>query len=395
MKKYLFLGFALIFFAPYSRAEMENDPLAAWRGNVTVKPVSIQPGRHTIHSYFNVSPESPDGRWVVFYASTEADAGHGEVHILERATGREQAIARNVTVEDAHRSACQQWISRGRTVVFHDERNGEWTVAAMDIGTLQERVLARGRQVGWGQSNADVIPLYSPHSNPGACRDMELLDVTSGAARVAVRADAVREAYPEWTTKAFADKPISIFFPVLSPDLKKVFFKLATPAGGDVRSKEASDRQGLICYDLEHSRFLFLREKWGRPAWSPDGRSITEVGNLFINSDNGSVRREPGLPNWRSSHPSSSPDGRLLVTDTTMDPLGGKASDWAIVVEDARESAYTVVHTFDNSRGARSWRRSHPHPVFSADGRRIYFNVSSSEWTQLWVAEIGGKPSVP
>jgi hypothetical protein len=30
---------------------------------------------------------------------------------------------------------------------------------------------------------------------------------------------------------------------------------------------------------------------------------------------------------------------------------------------------------------------SHPHPVFSADGKRIYYNVSDGEFTRLHVAE--------
>jgi len=31
------------------------------------------------------------------------------------------------------------------------------------------------------------------------------------------------------------------------------------------------------------------------------------------------------------------------------------------------------------------------HPVFSADGRRIHFNVSNGPWTQFHVAECGSK----
>ena len=33
-----------------------------------------------------------------------------------------------------------------------------------------------------------------------------------------------------------------------------------------------------------------------------------------------------------------------------------------------------IIHRADNTHGARSWRISHPHPVFSPDGKRIYFN---------------------
>ena len=30
---------------------------------------------------------------------------------------------------------------------------------------------------------------------------------------------------------------------------------------------------------------------------------------------------------------------------------------------------------------------SHPHPAFSPDGKRLYFNVSDGKWTRLHVAE--------
>src|SRR5207253_11119051 len=95
-----------------------SDPLAAWKSRVKVSAVSGK-NHHSIHSYVNTSPESPDGRWVLFYASTTANGYEGEIRIRERATGKETVLAREVAVEDAHRAACQQWASGGRVVVFH------------------------------------------------------------------------------------------------------------------------------------------------------------------------------------------------------------------------------------------------------------------------------------
>jgi Tol biopolymer transport system component len=46
-----------------------------------------------------------------------------------------------------------------------------------------------------------------------------------------------------------------------------------------------------------------------------------------------------------------------------------------------------VLHSFEQNRGAKSWRRNDPHPVFSADGKRIYYNTSDEEFTRLMVAE--------
>ena len=387
----LMLNVVLLTVAFAVRAGEENDPLVPWRSGVRVRPVSTQPGRHTIHSYFNTTPESPDGRWVLFFASTAADGQSGEVRILERATGQEKVVARNVTTEDAHRVACQQWISRGRRVVFHDERNGEWMVVAVDVDSAQERIFARDRQLAFGQPNSDLAPIYGKHWSPGTHRDLELVNVETGEIRTAVTADAVKAAYPDWFAKLFGDRPVSIFFPILSPDMKRVFFKLATPAGGDARSTQASERKGMVCYDMEKNRFLFLRGKWGHPGWLPDSRTISEVPNRLIDSDTGAERRIPDLPAFHGDHPSVSPDGRLFTTDTTLEKFGGSAKEWGVVVGDLRGKNYVILHRFDNSRGANSWRRSHPHPAFSPDGKRLYYNVSSEKWTQLHVAEAAGK----
>ncbi|MFZ2639793.1 MAG: hypothetical protein WA117_02310 [Verrucomicrobiia bacterium] len=385
------LAMVLLIAAAVVDANDDADPLAPWRSGVKIRPVATQAGRHTIHSYVNTCPESPDGRRVLFFSSITRDAQRGELRILERATGEEKVLVRNVNIEDAHRVACQQWVSGGRRVVFHDVRDGEWLVVGVDMESGKERVLARQRQLCWGQPHDDIVPIHGQHWNPGTHRDLELLNVDTGGIRTAVTADAVRAAYPELVGKLFGEKPISVFFPILSPDLKRVFFKLASAGNGDFRSSKASVRLGLVCYDLENKRFLFAASNWGHPAWHPDSRTIVQKGNCLIDSTTGTTRRIPGLPGFHGDHPTASPNGKLVVTDTTMEKFGGSDKEWGVVVSDIRGRNHLILHRFDNSRGAKSWRRSHPHPVFSPDGRRIYFNVSSGDWTQLHVAEAGSR----
>jgi Tol biopolymer transport system component len=215
-----------------------------------------------------------------------------------------------------------------------------------------------------------------------------MLDAQTGDIVTVVTADAVRQGFGNWLMKEFGNPEISIFFPVLSPDRSRVFFKIAAGSGGrDFMSKDASHRQGLICFDLERKKFLFLRETWGHPAWHPDSSRIIEMGNLFLDAVDGSATRIPQLPQLRGSHPSISPDGRLLVTDGLADSLGGPVREWGVMVGDIRHGRHAFLHRFDNSRGANSWRKSHPHPAFSSDGHRVYFNVSSDDFTQLFVAE--------
>src|SRR3712207_9381016 len=64
-------------------------------------------------------------------------------------------------------AACQQWVSGGRRVVFHNVLpSGAWVVVAVDVPTGKARLLARGRQVGFGQPAHDLVPLNGPHWNP-------------------------------------------------------------------------------------------------------------------------------------------------------------------------------------------------------------------------------------
>jgi len=156
---------------------------------------------------------------------------------------------------------------------------------------------------------------------------------------------------------------------------------------------------------------IYMNAKWGHPSWHPDSRHIGEMHFTTYDSNNGSMTLNPGMatkaakaakakaasegvafePRVRDvsgDHPSVSPDGSLVVTDTLMTSFGGDRNEWGIVLTDVKGTGQIVLHHFDNSHGAKSWRVSHPHPVFSPDGKRIYFNVSDGEFTRLFVAEI-------
>lgn len=362
-------------------------PVAAWAES-TIRPVAKTAGRHTIHTYFNAVPESPDGRFVLFFASTRPDAHFGDLVVQERATGDETIVARGVTTEDAHRAACQQWMDGGRTIVYHDCRDGRWVVLAVDTATGSECVLAEDRQLGFGAAMGTQVPLYGCHWNPGAHRDLELADLATGAIRTAVKANDV-EAPPGWVAATFPDngQPLSIFFPVVSPDEQRVFFKLARGSGGDdFRSPAASVREGKFVYNLATGEAVRFFPQWGHPSWHPGSRHILEKGNLLFDIATGESRALAPVP---SDHPSFAPDGASFTSDGKGSHADFDATGCRVVtVGSAFTDEQARVDRFKSLEGATSWRVSHAHPVFSADGRRIYYNVNAGPWTELRVAEI-------
>jgi hypothetical protein len=313
--------------------------------------------------------------------------------MLERATGKETVLARDVHTEDAHRAACQQWLSGGRRVAFHEVVDKQWRVVVIDLETRKRMIVAEDRQLGFGQPDGDLLPMYGCHWNPGPHRDLYIWDARTGEVRTALEIEALEAQHGEWLQAQFKGRPTSVFFPVLSPDLKRVFFKVAAGNGGDnYMAKTASVRQGTVVFDLESGRMKWFRQKWGHPAWMSDSRRILEVFGAIFDTETGT---QDVIPNWpkspylRGNHPSTSRDGRLMVSDGMLDAKNPK--EWVIVMGDLRTGERVVLHRFDQSQGAKSWRRSHPHPVFSADGRRIYYNVSDGPFTRLFVAERRGR----
>jgi hypothetical protein len=379
-----FVAFACLF----ANACLADDPVAAWSKDVKITQVSAVPGRHTIHSYYVANPESPDGRRVLFFTSTHPAGYVGEVRMMDRATGKETVLAENMHTEDAHRVACQQWLSGGKRVAFHEVIDKKWHVVVVDVETLERKIVAEDHQVGFGRPEGDLLPMYGCHWNPGPYRDLEVWDATTGKTTTRAKISEVEAKYGEWLSKEFSGKPCSIFFPVISPDLKRVFFKIAAGNGGDdFMAKNASHRQGLVCYDFEKAACIWHYGKWGHPGWTPDSQHIFEMGNVNFEIQTGKYTKLKDVPHLRGSHPSVSPDGKLMVTDGMTEPVGGKPNEWGVMVADMNGGKWVVLHSFEQNRGAKSWRRNDPHPVFSADGKRIYYNTSDAEFTRLMVAE--------
>ena len=274
-------------------------------------------------------------------------------------------------------------------MAYHDFRNGRWVVAAINLTTGQELILAEDRQIGVGTTSSPWVPIYGPHWKQGLHRDLEMVHVLTGEIRTILTIDTVLDKYRDEIKGLVGEGDVSIFFPVLSPDAQRVIFKVARGSGTDnFRSPKASVRKGKFVFDIANDRFLHFYELWGHPTWMPNSRDILEKGNHVFFPDTNDSIKVSDVPN---DHPSAGPNGRLWTSDShtyNADSKGNRPPEWAVFVTCMETGEYLSLYRFMNNNGALSWRVSHPHPVFSADGRRIYFNVSKDGFTRLYVASL-------
>jgi len=344
--------------------------------------------RHAIHSYFNMSPESPAGDAVVMFTSSDPQGHVGAVTILPRGGGKAVDVATDVPVEDAHRQAYQQWSGGGRWIVYQREWGDRRSIHRVDVRTGEDTTLLEGRQLGWGEPAAQVVPVHGPHWAPGEYRDIEFLNIATGELRPGVSARQIWDEVGPWVAAMGGDASLSLFFGVLSPDQRRLICKGSIVRTGEYRGSKASFRFGMIGYDLIERRVLFCRDKWGHPSWHADSRHLITPQNVVIDSNDGSERRVDQLQEFPGSHPSIHPGGKVMTSDFYMRGEGIPRGWWAVGVGDLTTGQVHTVHEVrELPGGATSWRPPHPHPAFSRDGRRLYFNVSQGKWTRLHVVE--------
>lgn len=353
----------------------------AWLHHLEIEDVCASEGCHTLHAYFNCSPERPDGREVLFYRSRQGDAMRGELVARKRETGEETVLAADLSVEDPHRAALQQWAGNGRRVVYHRPGTEGWEVVVADARTGEALRVVPGRQLGVG-NGGEWVPLCAAPGNPGGFRDVELLNVSSGEIRRAVRAERIRGEHEGWVEERCGTAGISLYFPVLSPDGARVFFKLAVPDGAG-----GSRRMGLVVAEIHGEGGCFRWDDWGHPAWHPDSRHIVQPGAIRLDAWTGDSAWMEGFDFPRQGHPAVGPDGRLLVCDTVTD--AGPPFRWGIFLTDVEAARSAQIYALQPEPGEGARRSPHPHPVFNATGDAIYLNACDGRFWRLYRLRAG------
>lgn len=346
-------------------------------------PVAEAP---SIHTYFDVVPESPDGNQIVYFRFDGKPLIHGTICIREREGNQVTEVMH--CPGSAHGGAQQGWLDSGHIYFTAD---GQVQIASL-AGEIVKRfpgaidTISQRTRRGLAPSKN-----WRGENRPPKEKACFRIDIDDGSLHELLDVDRAWELCQGHVDLDQVDKSLMNFkHTKWSPDGRQWFVVFTN----EEHRKNHPDQKRvkvLIAADDQGRDARFIGAFHHHPNWSPDGKMI-----YAFAGNHGEVHAwDPGGGDSRvlcrfpeEGHPSMHPQGSIMLTDAYVDEeVLVYAFDFAS--KQVAEISRTPDPKFD-------WQTSHPprqlchaHPVWSHDGQRIYLNRVVDDFPQLGVMEPG------
>ena len=335
-----------------------------------------------LHAYYDMSPWSPDGSKIVFSSAPAVKDGHppnAQIYMMDAdgANIRKLADSPGIsTVEDSNRRP--MWAADGESVYFFT-----YDVRRMKNETLLRRVFLERRK----PSVRDVV------GQPGKVRSI---------------GDFWLWKASETTGRLLSTDPSGLYsYAPDGSDKQQLASMEQVKAGSPTRDKSPPHRSldhakwnadGTKCMvvlrgegvkelhvvNADGSDLHFCSQFGKHPSWHPNEDQIlcTMSDGIYVVDADGKGKRRiaRGL---NRGHPSYSPDGSLIATDSfrgvgdvyLIDPRTG---EWR------KLCSAPIVNQYRPVTGS-----CHQHPVWSRDGKSIIFDCNRSGTAQIYQVFVG------
>jgi hypothetical protein len=398
-------------------AKKKSFAFKTYRKGKTLCPITqVTPGDgFYIHTFFDRSPLSPSGRYLVCLKMPFQDRAPGpsdtaEICLVDM---REQTIESVYTTSgwDAQTAAHQQWGRTGRYLYFNDKRDHHAVTVRFDVQTRKaEKFDGPLYQISPDESYAlsadltiigDTQPGYGIIVDPKyrkvpvGASDKEGLwrtDLRTGKKSLLLSMAQVYEALPD--KKDFEGRTFYGFHVKFNRDGSRIQLVIRTLKPNTPQKRmvvtfrpDASDFHVALPYTI-----------WApgghHPDWHPDGENITmnivrdrvmRFCEFRYDGADFQVLRKDLVG---GGHPSIHRDGRWLVSDAYTNepcvlPNGEVPIRW-IDLRSSYESRLCSMWTL----GKGGVGRCDPHPAWSFDYTRVSFNGAPEGKKQVFVADV-------
>lgn len=344
-----------------------------------------------IHTYFDVIPESPDGRHVTWFAFDGPPLHQGRVMIGDRDGGASVSVRH--CDGSPHSGAHQGWLDNDHIFFSSGGR--------LFIADLRGRIVQEFAGAIDTVHQASRRGLFSTHnlrdgsaesSPPEACWSMDLDHGTLTELLNFSTAYALLREFQDLA--GVAPETLTFKHTKWAPDGRDWFVVFTNESA--LRAHPGMPRVKVLVAARDDGRDARIVGSFGHhPNWMPDGTGIyafaagRENRLLCWPRAGGDPETLAVLP--CEGHPCVHPDQKRIATDAVHWPRADRA---AIVLQDLAPGANETL--FEMPFPRVEWQTlhpprciCHPHPVWSANGRRLYFNATEGETPRFCVMDFG------
>jgi len=333
---------------------------------------------------------SPDGRHAVFAVTEPAYEAKDQSSDLWIVPVDGSAHPRKLTQTRGGESGAV-WSPDSTKLIFSARREGDEAsqLYVLDLAAGGEAVRLTNLTLG----------ARAPKWSPDGSQVLFVSDVYPGALDEAANKQAAKERKDrKYNVRAYDGFPIRHWDRWLDEKRARLFVQAATPdaAARDLLSDTRLAAQPGFGGQLTNAGETIVAE------WTPDGRAVVFVAttwrheaayaqvrnDLFVVEAAGGEPRRLTENNDNYSAPAFSPDGKSLVVTVTVGEAGRvyvlprlARYPWPFVAEQRT----LLTADFD---------RSPERPVFSPDGRRLYFTAEDAGLEKVYTVALEGGPVV-
>lgn len=364
------------------------------KSNYRITQISSNP-EGGIHTYYDICPESPDGSRVLYCKFDKNDSGKGRIIVVNK-DGSEPDCIDEVFGVNMHSGVFQQWIDNS-TVVFQSFVNSrsKTIVYSLDSGVMFE-IPARVRMFS-SENNLCLCEIKDSPSEQlsGKGNSICVSNIKTQAIKTVFELQDAINLYPHKEMLKHADMD-SLYFKheKWSIDGTKFLFVFTDESVNSVTGLRRNHIKGLFVMTSDGTDARYLGEFGHHPYWGIDSSYAFANCNRFMGKrcENGNMIVKYPVDGTEPSilfegviigiHPSFSPDGSKMIGDPFEFP----------------EPHYRGLSIYDVESGStemlavmpytNQWSKSHPHPVWSRDGKRIYFNSSHTGVPHLYALDL-------
>lgn len=348
------------------------------------------PDHASIHAYYDCCPENPAGNRLACFRFDGPVPGRGRVEIRDR-DGLLLEHAGQGAWGIGHVGAFPTWA---------DDDAVLW-VDGPDDGDADPRTYLRELSRGHQRALPGRIRQFHPGSGRGLLQECvhdaaNPLGLTRSIAVIDRAGDILGRLHLDDCHASLRDpaaapprEQLSLMNAKWSPDGSRFMAVYSTePFRRRSCVKPAAHYKVLVVAAADGGDVRFLGHCGHHPSWTPDGSGIIayqrrDGGQDLVRFDLASGEATTLLPGVPGVHPTLAPDGRSVVTDV-FDREHGRAR---ILRCSLPGGGMEVLADFAHVDFAHS-DGHHPHPVFSRDGQRIYFNAQDGGACGVYVLAL-------